>query len=179
MDKYFKQNKAHEEALLNDLNTLIKRSSKGRLFEEKNQKDFSEEKTELIKLYNASSKGKRKKLEPELKKLNKLIEEYTHMWVLQITPGNNVKTKKKVLTITYSARKDGSVKVEIFPEKILSNVGKAGVGTLLLFGGPLGWLVGGTLGTTGLVGVKSNYNKYKEIHDLIEKHLEEDDMQSL
>ncbi|WP_271400314.1 hypothetical protein [Salinicoccus roseus] len=179
MTKYYKHNEEDEKALIDDLNILVERSPKVRVFERSNLKDFIEEKQALEKSYNTAPNRKQKDIKRDLEKINEFIEKYTHAWVMQMPPKSyNEKSKKKALTVIYRTRKDGTAEVDVEIMKLGSNLGRAGLGAILLFAGPIGWVVGGTVGLTGVVGLRNNSKALKEVHRLIDKNLQKEDIQS-
>lgn len=177
MTTYYKQNDKAEKALLADLNTLLERSNEVYTLTHTTKDDFKEQKEWLEKEILNSRGSKLKEYENKLDKLKTSMETYSHMWVLQIKKTGKIKFANKALTIVYRAKKDGIATVDIGQTKYGANFGKAALGSVLLFGGPIGWLIGGTLGFSAFSGAVLQSDMNGRIKELFENHLEEDDVQ--
>lgn len=179
MAKYYKHNEEGEAAFIKDLKLLAERSGKDPIFEKSDFNDFLKEKKELQKELDTASKRDKHELETKLKRINETIDKYTHIWVMQLAPhSSNEKKKKKALTVIYKAQKDNSVHLDVDHMKAVGNVGSAGLGIALLFAGPVGVVVGGTVGITSFIGLRNNAKAVAEAYRLADKNLEIEDIQS-
>lgn len=177
MTTYYKRDDEAERLLLKDLQILLDRSGETHTLVHTTQNDFKNQKEWLEKEKNNSKTRKAREYEKQLNSLEESMKTYDHIWILQIKRTGGFKFANKALTVIYKARIDGVAQIDIGETKYAANVGKAAIGTALLFAGPVGWIVGGSLGFSAFSGTVMQKDMNDQIKKLIGKHLEEDDIQ--
>lgn len=177
MTTYYKRDDNAEKLLLKDLQTLLNRTAESHTLVHTTQSDFKKQKLWLEKEIKNSKPKKAKEYKSQLSRLEYSMKTYDHMWVLQIKRGKGIKFANKALTVIYKAGVDGVVKIDIGETKYAANLGKATIGAALLFTGPIGWIVGGSLGLSALSGISTQKDMNNQIQAVIDKNLEKEDVQ--